>query len=188
MTREPPPLIRAFLDNAYRDLHDERSVSAATLERARECLHGGGRYSSWPHDPWASLAPYLAAKLHSSGDSELVYAVIGLIVRRTPPNRNAAGELHAPLKGQHREGPVRLVIRSYDLKFWKDDKGIATVERVVTLGDRVRIHAALDGAGPIVAQFPRRSSLLKGIEPGSRIAVEVTSARTYPVETAQTQV
>jgi sulfate transport system ATP-binding protein len=83
---------------------------------------------------------------------------------------------------------VRLVIRSYDLKFWRDDQGIATVERVVTLGDRVRIHATLDGAGPIVAQFPRRSSLLKGIEPGSRIAVEVTSARIYPVEVAQAQV
>jgi sulfate transport system ATP-binding protein len=44
----------------------------------------------------------------------------------------------------------------------------------------VRVHAAVDGAGPIVAQFPRRSSLLKGIEPGRRIQIEVTTARAYP--------
>ena len=57
---------------------------------------------------------------------------------------------------------------------------MATVERMVLLGDRVRVHAVVDGAGPIVAQFPRRSSLLRGIEPGCRIHVEVTTARTYP--------
>ena len=49
------------------------------------------------------------------------------------------------------------------------------MQRVVTLGDRVRVYAVVDGAGPIVAQFPRRSSLLRGIEPGCRIQVEVTT-------------
>jgi len=90
------------------------------------------------------------------------------------------GQLRAHLTQGHEPGPVQLVVRSYDLKFWRESPGLATVERVVTLGDRVRIHAVVDEAGPIVAQFPRRSSLLKGIEPGCRIQVEVTTARTYP--------
>jgi sulfate transport system ATP-binding protein len=74
---------------------------------------------------------------------------------------------------------VRLVIRSYDLKFWRDDRGVATVRRVVPLGDRVRVEAAIDGAGAVFAQFPRRSSLLFGVEPGARIAVKATHVRAY---------
>ena len=73
-----------------------------------------------------------------------------------------------------------LVIRCYDLKFWREDGGVGTVERLTPLGDLVKVEARLDGAGPIFAQFPRRSSLLKGIEPGCRINVEVTLARAYP--------
>ena len=91
------------------------------------------------------------------------------------------GELHARLMNGQRPGQVQLVVRSYDLKFWREDPGIATVQRVVTLGDRVRVHAVVDGAGPIIAQFPRRSTLLRGIEPGCRIQVEVTTARAYPL-------
>ena len=92
------------------------------------------------------------------------------------------GALTVPALAQHDESdgsPVRVVIRSYDLKFWRDDAGIATVERVQPLGDRVKVEATVDGAGSLFAQFPRRSSLLRGIEPGSRIAVEVTRARAY---------
>lgn len=91
-----------------------------------------------------------------------------------------AGGLRAKLGNGHAPGPAQLVVRAYDLKFWREDPGIATVERVVPLGDRVRVHAVVDGTGPLVAQFPRRSSLLRGIEPGCRIQVEVTTARTYP--------
>lgn len=77
---------------------------------------------------------------------------------------------------------IRLVVRSYDLKFWRAaEGGIASVRRIIPLGDRVRVEAVLDGDGPIFAQFPRRSSLLHGVEPGARIAVEVTSARVYPL-------
>lgn len=76
---------------------------------------------------------------------------------------------------------VHVVVRSYDLKFWRDDDhGVATVRRVHPLGDRVKVEASLDGVGPLFAQFPRRSSLLHGIEPGCRIAVLVTKARAYP--------
>ena len=56
------------------------------------------------------------------------------------------------------------------------------MRRVVTLGDRVRVEAQIDGAGPLFAQFPRRSSLLHGIEAGVRIAVEATHVRAYPVD------
>jgi sulfate transport system ATP-binding protein len=65
-------------------------------------------------------------------------------------------------------------------KFWRDDAGVATVRRVTTLGDRVRVEAWLDEVGaPIFAQFPRRSSLLHGVEAGCRIAVEITNARAW---------
>lgn len=80
---------------------------------------------------------------------------------------------------------VRLVIRSYDLKFWRaEDDGVATVRRVTPFGDRVRVEATIDQAGPLFAQFPRRSSLLHGVAPGVRIGVEVTAARAYPVAAA----
>lgn len=95
-----------------------------------------------------------------------------------------AGGLRARLDKGHAEGPVQLVVRAYDLTFWREEPGVATVERVVPLGDRVRVHALVDGAGPIVGQFPRRSGLLRGIEPGCRIQVEVTAARTYPAAIA----
>ncbi len=75
---------------------------------------------------------------------------------------------------------VHLVVRAYELKFWGDDAGFATVRRVTTLGDRVRVEAWIDGAGvPIFAQFPRRSSLLTGVEAGQRIAVEITQSRAF---------
>jgi len=91
-----------------------------------------------------------------------------------------AGALHVPLSVASAASQVNLVMRSYDLKFWREDPGVATVQRVVTLGDRVRVYAVVDEAGPIVAQFPRRSSLLRRVEPGCRIQIEVSVARTYP--------
>lgn len=92
------------------------------------------------------------------------------------------GPLRIPVDG-HTEGMrVRIVIRCYDLKFWRDDIGVGTVDRVTPLGDLVKVEARIDGAGPVFAQFPRRSSLLRGVEPGCRINVEVTMARAYPLE------
>jgi sulfate transport system ATP-binding protein len=91
-----------------------------------------------------------------------------------------AGALQVPVPGAGLAPHVHLVIRSYDLKLWREDPGVATVQRLVTLGDRVRVYATVDGAGPIVAQFPRRSSLLKGVEAGCRVQIDVTKARTYP--------
>jgi sulfate/thiosulfate transport system ATP-binding protein len=95
----------------------------------------------------------------------------------------AVGALRIPLPHPNGHRRVRLVIRSYDLKFWRSEEdSVATVRRVVPLGDRVRVETEIDGAGPLFAQFPRRSSLLAGIEPGARVAVEATRVRAYPVE------
>jgi sulfate/thiosulfate transport system ATP-binding protein len=93
-----------------------------------------------------------------------------------------AGALRVPIGTPTTASEVRVVIRAYDLKFWREDAGVATVTRVFPLGDRVKVEAQVDGAGRLLAQFPRRSSLLTGIEPGCRIAIEVTRAMTYPVE------
>jgi sulfate transport system ATP-binding protein len=83
-------------------------------------------------------------------------------------------------EGQPEGAQVRVIVRVYDLKFWVDDAGPAVVRRVLPLGDRVRVEAEIDSGPPIFAQFPRRSSLLHGVEPGQRIAVEVTHARVWP--------
>jgi len=90
------------------------------------------------------------------------------------------GAVRVPVKKWADGSRVRVVVRSYDFRFFRDDAGPATVTRLTPLGDRVRVDALLDGVGPVFAQFPRRSDLLKGVEPGCRIAVEVSHARTYP--------
>lgn len=94
------------------------------------------------------------------------------------------GRIETAVEDEHPDGtPVHVVVRAYDLKFWRDDDaGVATVRRVMTLGDRVRVEAWLDEVdAPIFAQFPRRSSLLLGVEAGCRIAVEITQARAWAV-------
>jgi sulfate transport system ATP-binding protein len=90
------------------------------------------------------------------------------------------GPLRLPVPNLGSAGSARVIVRAYDLKFWRADDGVATVNRVLPLGDRVRVEAFLDGGVPIFAQFPRRSSLLQGVQPGARIAVEVTHARAWP--------
>jgi sulfate transport system ATP-binding protein len=105
---------------------------------------------------------------------------VNVLPARIEGDRASAGSLQARIQGSAPLGCAHLVIRAYDLKLWREDPGIATVQRVVTFGDRVRVQAEVDGAGPIVALFPRRSSLLRGIEPGCRAQIEVTTARAYP--------
>jgi sulfate transport system ATP-binding protein len=94
--------------------------------------------------------------------------------------RATIGSLAIPVENAADGSRVRVVIRSYDLKFWRSPNGVATVQRVQPLGDRVKVEATIDGGSAIFAHFPRRSSLLRGIEPGCRIAVEITRARAYP--------
>ena len=92
----------------------------------------------------------------------------------------AIGALSLPTPGLAEGTQVCAVLRLYDLKFWRDEAGQGTVVRMTTLGDRVKVEALLDGGVAIFAQFPRRSTLLHGIEPGCCIHVEVTLARVYP--------
>lgn len=92
--------------------------------------------------------------------------------------------LHVPVQGYEDGDRLRLVVRAYDLKFWREDPGVATVKRVQFFGDRARVEAVMDDGQAIFSQFPRRSSLLKGVESGCRIFIEVTLARAYPVEMA----
>ena len=95
--------------------------------------------------------------------------------------KQTVGALAIPVEGLGEGSPVVVVVRFYDLKFWRDDAGgFATVVRTTTLGDRVKVEAVIDGGDRIFSQFPRRSSLLRGIEPGCRIHIEVTLARVFP--------
>ncbi len=89
------------------------------------------------------------------------------------------GALRIPAHGYEGGSAVRALVRTYDLKMWRDEHGIATVTHMHALGDRVKVTTKVDGAGELLAQFPRRSSLLRGVEPGCRVAVEVTLARIY---------
>jgi sulfate transport system ATP-binding protein len=95
--------------------------------------------------------------------------------------RATIGALRVPVENMADGTPIRLVIRCYDLKFFHEEPGVGVVDRIITLGDRVKVEARIDGAGPIFAQFPRRSSLLQGLEAGSRVGVEVTLSRAYPM-------
>ncbi len=85
-------------------------------------------------------------------------------------------------KGRRDGSPVRVVIRGYDLAFWRDDEsGVARVSRVLPLGDRMRVEAVLDGGTPIFGRFPRHSRQLDVVEAGSRIAIEVKHVRAWPL-------
>jgi sulfate transport system ATP-binding protein len=92
------------------------------------------------------------------------------------------GALEVPVDSYADESQVRLVIRPYDIKLYRvEAEGFAIANRVLPIGDRVRIEATLHNGHPIVAQFPRRSSLLRGIEVGCQLGVEVTHSRAYPL-------
>jgi sulfate transport system ATP-binding protein len=92
------------------------------------------------------------------------------------------GKLEVPVEHYADESAVRLVIRPYDIKLFRvENEGLATANRVLPIGDRVRIEATLHDGQPMVAQFPRRSSLLRGIEVGTRLGIEVTHSRAYPL-------
>jgi sulfate transport system ATP-binding protein len=93
------------------------------------------------------------------------------------------GALRIPAQHLPNGAKARVVVRAYEIKLWRaDEDDVARVRRVTALGDRVRVDVQLDGAGSMFAHFPRRSSLLEGIEPGCRVAVEITRAFIYPAE------
>ena len=96
--------------------------------------------------------------------------------------RASVGGLEVPVSHQEDNSAIRLVIRPYDIKLFRvENEGLATANRVLPIGDRVRVEATLHDGQPIVAQFPRRSSLLRGVEVGCRLGVEITHSRAYPL-------
>lgn len=94
--------------------------------------------------------------------------------------RARAGQLEVNLNERSSVGPANLVVRTYDLALSADAKGIATVERIVPLGDRVRIHAALDGVGSVIVETGRGSE--PPLAPGQRIQLRAKNALAYPVD------
>ncbi len=96
--------------------------------------------------------------------------------------RARAGELEVNLDVRDSVGPANLVVRTYDLVLSADAKGIATVERVVPLGDRIRIHAALDGVGSVIVEASRSEE--PALVPGQRIQLRAKNALAYPIDPA----
>lgn len=90
-----------------------------------------------------------------------------------------AGPIRVPAPNVAAGQRVRLLVRIYDLKIWKESPGIGVVERTWALGDRVKVAVSLDDGQTITGQFPRRSSLLRGVEAGARVQVEITLGRVY---------
>lgn len=73
-------------------------------------------------------------------------------------------------------------IREFDLKAWSaaaDEAALGEVLEFVTRGDRVQLRIRLDEGPEITARFPRRSSLLTGIEIGTRVCVSPTCGHVY---------
>jgi len=124
--------------------------------------------------------------IFESPESEFVARFVGevnIVAADVIAGRARAGQLLVKADGIDDGMRVRLIIRSYDMKFWRDDAaGIGIVRRIIPLGDRVRVEAEVPEVGDLFAHFPRRSSLLRGVEPGCRIAIEVTRARAYSAE------
>jgi sulfate/thiosulfate transport system ATP-binding protein len=174
--------VRQELRQWVRRLHDETGVTSifvthdqeeafALADRVLVINHGKVEQEGTPLDILDHPATEFVARF--VGD-------VNVIDAQVHGESAVAGALRVPLERATQDRAVRLVIRAYDLKFWREDEGIATVTQLFPLGDRVKVEATIDGAGVLMAQFPRRSSLLRGIEPGCRIAVEVTQARAYP--------
>jgi sulfate transport system ATP-binding protein len=174
--------VRQELRQWVRRLHDETGVTSifvthdqeeafALADRVLVINHGRVEQEGTPLDVLDHPATEFVAKF--VGD-------VNVLDARVEHDAAVAGALRVPLERATNDKAVRLVIRAYDLKFWREDPGIATVTRLFPLGDRVKIEATIDGAGALMSQFPRRSSLLRGIAPGCRIAIEVTQARAYP--------
>ena len=109
-------------------------------------------------------------------DGEVRGGVVDLGGLRIPAPQLADGQ--AVRDGQS----VRVVIRAYDIKLWRADEGIASVRRLIPLGDRIRVEAQLGDGRALIAQFPQRSSLLRGVEVGARVAVELSRCWIWGLE------
>src|SRR5207247_598617 len=108
-----------------------------------------------PQDILDSPATEFAARFF--GDVNIIEATVAED-GRAHAGAISAAIAHDTAHAKIRHGArVRLVVRSYDVKFWRDDAGPGTVRRLTALGDRVRVEAEVAGAGAMLAHFPRRS-------------------------------
>jgi sulfate transport system ATP-binding protein len=91
------------------------------------------------------------------------------------------GPVRVPVREIDDGTPTRLVVRCYDIRVWRAERGVATVTRLLSFGDRVKVEGTIDGGATFVAIIPRRSNLLTGVEVGCRADLEISHARAYPV-------
>jgi sulfate/thiosulfate transport system ATP-binding protein len=175
--------VREELRRWLRRLHDEMHVTSIFVTHDQEeafavadrvmLIHGGRlEQSGTPLEILDTPATEFVARF--VGEANVYDSVV-------QGGKARIGVLEVPVKRIDDGTLVRLVVRCYDIRIWRVDKGMATVTRVLPFGDRVKIEAAIDGGTGILAQFPRRSSFVQGVETGCRIDIEVTHARAYPV-------
>jgi sulfate transport system ATP-binding protein len=103
------------------------------------------------------------------------------VIRARGSDRIAtAGSLRIPLAESAADGEVNVIIRAYDFDVKREEPGNATIERVVTLSDRVRVQADVDGLGRVIAHFTRRSSTIGEVTVGCRVTLTAVKGRAYP--------
>ncbi len=176
--------VRQELRSWLRALHDETHVTSvfvthdqdeafALAERVMILNHGRLEQAGSPTEIVDEPATEFVAQFVADANS------LSAVVR---DGRAWVGALSIPGPNLIDGSNARIVVRAYEVKLWRaDTTGIAVVRRVSALGDRVRVEVIIDGGAIMFGHFPRRSSLLEGIEPGCRVAMEVTSALIYPV-------
>jgi sulfate transport system ATP-binding protein len=182
--------VRQELRQWLRRLHDEIHVTSVFVTHDQEeafevadrvVLMNGGRVEQMGSPGEIVDSPANAFVTEFVGDVNVLDGVV-------TDGAAVVGKLRVPVPELPEGTQTRVLVRVYDLKLWRDDDaGIATVDFVAALGDRVRVAARLDDGSVLNAQFPRRSSLLRGVEVGARVAVEVTLARIYRVEDGRPQ-
>lgn len=174
--------VREELREWLRRLHDEVGVTSIFVTHDQDeafsladrvlLIHRGGlEQSGAPTDILDAPATEFVARF--VGEVTVLPAVVHDGIARV-------GALRVPVPAGSPRGRVHLVMRSYDVAVQLAENGAARITRVVPFGDRARVYAHIEGAGPIVAQISRRSA--EGLEPGARIDFAVRAARAYAVE------
>lgn len=115
--------------------------------------------------------------------TEFVAGFVGEVNRYVAECRGGSawiGKLRIPMTTPEDSDTVRVVVRTHEVRIWPDTDGVATVTRLVVLGDRVRVDAELDGGWPLAVHLPRGAQALLGVIEGTRIAAEVRVAHAWP--------
>ncbi|HJU74208.1 MAG TPA: sulfate ABC transporter ATP-binding protein, partial [Gemmatimonadaceae bacterium] len=129
--------VRQELRQWVRRLHDETGVTSifvthdqeeafALADRVLVINQGRVEQEGTPLDILDHPATEFVAKF--VGD-------VNVLDARVDGLSAVAGALRVPLERATPDTFVRLIIRAYDLKFWREDNGIATVARLFPLGD-----------------------------------------------------